>query len=46
MEIPISPTGFESQNLSVETGGIFKGSKVFQNGIAIEKHNRRFVFST
>jgi hypothetical protein len=39
MEIPISHSRFEGQNLSVETGGFFRSARVLHNGNPVEKHN-------
>jgi hypothetical protein len=42
MEIPISRSGFEGQNLSVETAGFFRGARVLQNGNPVERRKGRF----
>lgn len=42
MEIPISRSGFEGQNLSVETAGFFRGARVLHNGNPVERRKGRY----
>jgi hypothetical protein len=42
MEFPISRSGFEGQNLSVETAGFFRGARVLHNGNPVERRKGRY----
>ena len=43
MEIPILHSGFEGQNLSVETPGFLKGARVLHNGNSVKKHKGSYA---
>jgi hypothetical protein len=42
MRFPISRSGFEGQDLSVETAGFFGGARVLHNGNPVERRKGRF----
>lgn len=42
MEIPISLAGFEGKNLVLETAGFFRGPRILENGIPVERRKGRY----
>src|SRR5262252_687638 len=42
MRFPISRSGFEGQDLAVETAGLFRGPRVLHNGNPVERRKGRF----
>jgi len=42
MQFPISRSGFEGQNLAVETAGLFRGPRVLHNGNPVQKRDGRY----
>ena len=42
MQFPISRSGFEGQNLAVETAGFFSGARVLHNGNPVERRKGRY----
>ena len=42
MQFPISHSGFEGQNLAVETAGFFRGARVLHNGNPVERRKGRY----
>lgn len=43
MRFPISRSGFEGQDLAVETAGFFSGARVLHNGNPVERRKGRFA---
>ena len=42
MRFPISRSGFEGQDLAVETAGLFRGPRVLHNGNPVERRKGRY----